>query len=321
MRFGVFTSMGGRTFHEVHDLWNHLQTTGWDIACVTDHFMPNTPSREGPVLEGWTTLAALANAVPKLRVGTIVLGNTYRHPAVLAKMAAQLDIITGGRLLLGMGAGWQENEHEAYGIPFYTMGERLARLDEACAVMRSLWTQPRSNYDGRFYQLSDAPLDPKPVQSPYPELMIGGGGEKVTLRIVAEHADHWNVWGGPGVLAAKGAILDQHCEKLGRDPAVLRRSANMALLVTDQQSDVDDLANTIATRMGKHAANAADTCLAGSRAQIEDKLEALLAAGVDTLFIPTLFRGLPELRDDMDILMQDIAPAFRDRWPAGHTPG
>ena len=315
MRFGVFTSMGGRNFDEVREFWTHLEQTGWDIACVTDHFMANSSTREGDVLEGWTTLSALATVVTRMRIGTIVLGNTYRHPAVVAKMAAQLDLITGGRLLLGMGAGWQQNEHEAYGIEFYTMGERLKRLDEACTVMRSLWTNERSNFEGQFYRLSDAPLEPKPVQKPHPELMIGGGGEKVTLRIVANQADHWNVWGGPGVLAAKGAILDQHCEAVGRDPSSLKRSANMALLVTDAQSDVDDLANTIATRMGKHAANAADTCLAGSKAQIEDKLEALLAAGVDTLFIPTLFRPLPELRRDLETFITVIAPAYRDRWP------
>ena len=116
------------------DLWRHLEATRWDIACVTDHFMPNTKEREGAMLESWSTLSALAALVPRMRVGTIVLGNTYRHPAIVAKMAAQVDIISGGRLLLGMGAGWQQNEHEAYGIPFYTMKERLERLDEACEV-------------------------------------------------------------------------------------------------------------------------------------------------------------------------------------------
>src|SRR5437870_6565530 len=126
--------------------------------------MPNTKEREGAMLEGWSTLAALSALVPRLRVGTIVLGNTYRHPAVVAKMSAQIDIISGGRLILGLGAGWQQNEHEAYGIPFYTMRERLERLDEACEVIRMLWTNPRSNFGGRYYQLSDAPLDPKPLQ-------------------------------------------------------------------------------------------------------------------------------------------------------------
>src|SRR5207248_6917828 len=180
----------------------------------------------------------------------IVLGNTYRHPAVVAKMAAQVDIISGGRLLLGLGAGWQENEHEAYGIPFSTMRERLERLDEACEVITSLWTQRRTTFKGRYYQLSDAPLDPKPVQQPHPELMIGGGGEKVTLRIVAKRANHWNVWGGPQVLARKSAILEQHCSKAGRDSKTIARSVNMALLITSNKDEIDQLTGTIMKRLG-----------------------------------------------------------------------
>src|SRR6266436_136855 len=170
MRFGVFTSLMAQTWLAVSGLWRHFESTGWDIACVSDHFMPNTKDREGPVLESWSTLSALAALVPRMRVGTIVLGNTYRHPAVVAKMAAQVDIISGGRLLLGVGSGWQRNEHEAYGIPFYTMRERLERLDEACQVIRSLWKERRTTFEGRYYQLTDAPLDPKPLQTPQPEL-------------------------------------------------------------------------------------------------------------------------------------------------------
>ncbi len=312
MRFGVFTSMGMQTWSGVVDLWRHLERTGWDIACVTDHFMPNTPEREGPMLESWSTLSALAALVPRMRVGTIVLGNTYRHPAVVAKMAAQVDIISGGRLLLGLGAGWQQNEHEAYGIPFHTMRERLERLDEACQVITSLWTERRSTLKGRYYQLSDAPLDPKPVQRPHPELMVGGGGERVTLRIVAKHADHWNVWGGPSVLARKGAILDEHCATVGRDPKRITRSVNMALHVTDKKEDVERLAQTIATRMGRHAADARDTCLAGTADQIRERLRQLRAAGGTVLFVPTMFRPLDELRHDLDRFITEIAPEFRD---------
>src|SRR3989338_6955847 len=263
MRFGLFTSMGGQTWPGLLELWQHLEATGWDIACVTDHFMPNTPERTGAMLESWSTLSALAALVPRLRIGTIVLGNTYRHPAVVAKMAAQVDIISGGRLLLGLGAGWQENEHEAYGIPFYTVRERLERLDEACQVLKSLWTRSRSDFAGRYYRLSNAPLDPKPVQKPHPELMLGGGGERVTLRIVAKHADHWNVWGGPQVLARKGAILDEDCAAVGRDPKTITRSANMVLLITDRKDEIDRLAETIATRLGRHVADARDTRPAG----------------------------------------------------------
>jgi len=311
MRFGLFTSTGGQTWAGVLDLWRHLEATGWDIACVTDHFLPNTKEREGAMLESWSTLSALSALIPRMRVGTIVLGNTYRHPAVVAKMAAQVDIISGGRLLLGLGAGWQQNEHEAYGIPFYTLGERLARLDEACQVMTSLWTERRSNFKGRYYQLSDAPLDPKPMQAPRPELMIGGGGERVTLRIAAKHADHSNIWGGPLVWAKKRAILDEHCAAVGRDPKTITRSANMALLITDKKEEVDRLAETIATRMGRHAADARDTCLAGTPDQIREQLHQLRAAGVDVLFIPSMFRPLPELRRDLDRFIAEIAPAFR----------
>jgi F420-dependent oxidoreductase-like protein len=311
MRFGVFTSLTWQTWPGVLDLWQHLESTGWDLACVSDHFMPNTKDREGAVLESWSTLSALAALIPRMRVGTIVLGNTYRHPAVVAKMAAQVDIISGGRLILGLGAGWQRNEHEAYGIPFYTMRERLERLDEACEVIRSLWTQRRSNFKGRYYQLSDAPLDPKPVQQPHPELMIGGAGERITLRIVARHADHWNVWGGPKVLARKSAILEEHCAKVGRDSKQIMRSVNMALLLTDKKAEIDRLADTIAARMGSHAADAKDTCLAGTRDQIREQLHALATAGATTLFIPTMFRPLDELRRDMDEFIGEIAPGFR----------
>jgi F420-dependent oxidoreductase-like protein len=311
MRFGIFTSTGGQTWSGILEFWKHLEATGWDIACVTDHFLPNTKEREGAMLESWSTLSALSALVPRMRVGTIVLGNTYRHPAVVAKMAAQVDIISGGRLLLGLGAGWQQNEHEAYGIPFYTLGERLARLDEACQVMTSLWTERRSNFKGRYYQLSDAPLDPKPMQAPRPELMIGGGGERVTLRIAAKHADHSNIWGGPQVLAKKRVILDEHCAAVGRDPKTITRSANMALLITDKKEEVDRLAETIATRMGRHAADARDTCLAGTPDQIRDQLHQLRAAGVDVLFVPSMFRPLPELRRDLDRFITEIAPAFR----------
>src|SRR5438876_6555510 len=311
MRFGIFTSLTNTTWDDVLQLWRHTEATGWDAACVTDHFMPNTKERVGNVLECWATLAALAPVVPRMRIGTIVVGNTYRHPAVVAKMAATVDVISGGRLILGLGAAWQENEHEAYGIPFYTVGERLARLDEACQVLKLLWTQPKSTFKGRYYQLSEAPLMPKPLQKPHPELMIGGGGEKVTLRIVAKHADHWNVWGGPRVLARKGAILDEHCAAVGRDPKNITRSANMVLLITDKKNEVDQLAESIAMRLGRHAADARDTCLAGSPDQIREQLHRLQAIGVETLFIPSLFRPLAELRRDLDRFIAEIAPAFR----------
>jgi len=310
MRFAIFSSMGNTTWDDVVALWRHAEQTGWDAACVTDHFMPNTPDRVGDMLESWTTLTALAALTKRMRVGTIVSGNTYRHPAVLAKMAANVDIISGGRLICGMGAGWQENEHTAYGMPFYTVGERLQRLDEACQVLNMLWTQERSTFKGKYYQLDDAPLMPKPVQKPRPELMIGGGGEKVTLKIVARWADHWNVWGGPETLAAKGKILDGHCAAIGRDPKTILRSAVMVPVLSEDRAEIDRIQQIFMTRMSRDEASAKDTLLAGSIAQIQDKLGKLREAGVGLLFIPTMFLGKDQFKP-LDAIIEKIAPALR----------
>jgi F420-dependent oxidoreductase-like protein len=302
--------MTGPTWDEILALWRYADQAGWDAACVTDHFMPNTADRVGDTLECWTALAALAAETRRMRVGTIVSGNTYRHPALLAKMAANVDIISRGRLICGIGAGWQENEHRAYGMDFYSTGERLRRLDEACRVLKALWTETRASYKGRYYQLDDAPLMPKPVQRPHPELMVGGGGEKVTLRIAAQHADHWNVWGGPATLTHKGRILDEHCARVGRDPKQILRSAVMVLAFADDRAGVERAEQAYMKRMGADAEKARDTVLAGSPSQIKDKLGALQAAGVGMLFIPTFL--LPaDRRPTLDRFMAEIAPTFR----------
>lgn len=310
MRFGLFTSLTRTNWETVLGLWRHVEATGWDAACVTDHFMPNTEDKAGDTLECWTTLTSLAALVPRIRVGTIVSGNTYRHPAVLAKMAATVDIVSRGRLICGIGAAWQENEHRAYGIPFYTVGERLARLDEACQILEALWSQPRTTFRGRYYQLEDAPCMPKPIQQPHPELMVGGAGEKVTLRIAARHADHWNVWGGPETLARKGRILEEHCAAVGRDPKTLLRSANMPLLITEDRAEVERLRDQVMRAFGRDADSAQETLLAGSVAAVRDKLARLRDSGVGMLFIPSFF--LPkDPRPQLDRFMAEVTPAFR----------
>jgi len=310
MRFGIFMGLTNTTWDEVLTLARHCDETGWDAFCVTDHFMPNTPERTGDSLECWTALAALAHATRRIRVGTIVSGNTYRHPAVLAKMATNVDIISGGRLLCGMGAGWQENEHRAYGLPFYTVGERLQRLDEACQILKLLWTQDKASFKGRFYQLDDAPASPKPVQRPHPELMVGGGGEKVTLKVAAKHADHWNVWGGPEILRAKGQILDQHCAAVGRNPKEILRSGVMVPILSEDRAEVERGQEAFQKRFGGDKARAADIALSGSVAQIQDKLGRLRDAGVGMVFIPSLFmRG--DKRPLLDRLIGEVAPALR----------
>jgi len=260
------------------------------------------------MLEGWSTLTALSTLVPRIQVGTSCSAIPI-PPGGVAKMAAQVDIISAGGFLLGLGAGWQENEHEAYGIPFYTMRERLERLDEACQVMKSLWTENRSTFKGRYYTLSDAPLQPKAVQKPHPELMIGGGGEKVTLLTVAA-TPSLNVWGGPRCWPTRAASSTSTAQRRARsqDHPPL---GNMSLLITDKKAEADALAETIGTRMGRHARTPRDTCLPALPSRSGPRWPRLRAAKVDNPVIPTLFRPLPELRRDLDRFIAEIAPAFR----------
>lgn len=309
MKFGLFTGITGITWEQLCDLWRHVEGTGWDAAFVTDHFMPNVPDPVTETLECWTALAGLALVTSRMRIGTLVSGNTYRHPAVLAKMAVTVDTMAGGRLICGVGGAWQRNEHQAYGIPFYTVGERLNRLDEACQVLLSLWTAHKTTFKGKYYQLDEAPLYPKSLQQPHPELLIGGGGEKKTLRIVAKYADHWNVWGGPKTLRHKGRILEAHCSEIGRDAAQITRSANMPMLITDDAAAKERLAVGLMRRFGRSETEAHDTVLTGSVAEIQDKIGRLQAAGVEQLFIPTF---LPAWSlDQLDRFITDVAPALR----------
>ena len=190
-----------------------------------DHFVPLRADPGDPCLEGWTTLTALAVHTTRARVGLMVAGNTYRHPAIMAKMGAALDVITDGRLEFGIGAGWHEGEHRMYGLPYPSIGDRIRALGEACQVLKALWTQDVSDFDGRYYRLEAARCEPKPVHRPHPPITIGGTGEKLTLRVVARHADQWN-FNGKSVdeFVRLNGVLDQHCRDVGRDPAAIARS-------------------------------------------------------------------------------------------------
>ena len=271
---------------------------------IADHFMPNKPvgedASDGLVHESWTTLAAFASRINRVKLGHMVSGNTYRHPALTAKMAAQIDIISGGRFILGLGAAWQENEHHAYGIHFGTLKERMDRFEEACQVVTELFSYQKTNFTGKHYQLVDAPLEPKPIQTPMP-LMIGGGGEKRTLLIAAKYANEWNVWGTPEVLIHKQSVLDAHCSDVHRDPAEIQRSACMLLMMTDNE-DI----------LGPARASGRPV-LGGSNDEIKRTVQAYVDAGVDELIIPdfTLGSNAFQRTEQMDRFITEIAPEFR----------
>ncbi len=217
--FGIKTAPQHTTYEAILRVWQQAdENPAFDHAWLFDHYAPIFSGIDGPCLEGWTTLAALAAETSRLRIGLMVTGNTYRHPAVLASIAATVDIVSNGRLDLGIGAGWNEYEHNSMGIPLYAPGERIRRLDEACQIIKQLFTQDLTTFEGRYYQLKDARREPKPVQQPHPPFVIGGSGEQLTLRVVAKHADVWNFVAGPvDVFQHKIDVLKQHCEAVGRD--------------------------------------------------------------------------------------------------------
>jgi F420-dependent oxidoreductase-like protein len=229
MRFAFKTAPQYTTWDDMLAVWRagdeiELFESAWNF----DHFYPIRGDSTGPCLEAWVTLTALAQATRRLRLGTLVTGIHYRHPGVLANMVATLDIVSGGRLELGIGAGWNEEESGAYGIELGSPRERSDRFEEACGVLIGLLSQETTTFTGKYFQLSEARCNPKPVQQPHPPICIGGSGERRTLRTVARFAQHWNFVGGTvDDFRAKRDVLYSHCSDVGRDPGEILISSHV----------------------------------------------------------------------------------------------
>jgi F420-dependent oxidoreductase-like protein len=278
MRFGFWPNPRS-DYKATKTLAQHAEATGWDGIWLADHFLPEEQALI-PVHECWITMAALARDVPRVRLGTLVAGNTYRHPAVLANMVATLDNLADGRVVLGLGAGWQQNEHEAYGLDYGSVGSRLDRLEEACQIIKGLFSNEHFSFNGEHYQLQDAPLEPKPQQTKMP-LMIGGGGEKRTLKITAQYADEWNVWGDVDILRHKMGVLDQHCESVGRDPQEIERSAVALLFLSDNEKYLKRI----------READIASPTIIGNVNEVIEIVSKLKEIGVKELIIPDFTLG------------------------------
>ena len=231
MRFAFKTAPQNTSWEEMLPVWREADDievfeSGW----VFDHFYPIVGDSAGPCLEGWMVLAALAQATRRLRLGVLVTGIHYRHPAVLANMASTLDVISAGRLELGIGAGWNEEESGAYGIELGSRRERSDRFEEACQVLIGLLSEESTDFEGTYYQLKAARNEPKGPQRPHPPICIGGSGERRTLLTTAKYAQHWNFAGGsPSDFAQKRDVLFSHCAAVGRDPAEITLSSHMRL--------------------------------------------------------------------------------------------
>lgn len=238
LRLGVYTGQN-RSWPTMLEQWQAIESLGFDAAGMVDHFMPTTGDEDGNFHEGWTLISALAARIPRIRLAILVSGNTYRNPVLLAKQATTLDHISGGRVDLGIGAGWYVREHEAFGWDLPRAGVRVDMVRESVQVIRSLVTNHRTTFNGEHYRLQDAPFQPKPVQEHLP-LMIGAQQTRM-LRAAAEFADIWNVNQKPEKMAEFGKVLDQHCQDIGRDPASIRRSgfAVPAFLGSDPFASVD----------------------------------------------------------------------------------
>jgi F420-dependent oxidoreductase-like protein len=222
------------------NLATNAENLGFDSFWVMDHFhqISMAGKQDAPMLEAWTTLSVLAGITSKIKLGTLVTGVMYRHPSVLAKMAATLDVLSKGRLFMGIGAAWNQEESLAYSIPFPPNKERLSRLEEAIQIIRKMWTEePTATFNGKYYQIRNAYCNPKPIQKPSPPIMVGGSGERQTLRIVAKYADACNLFGSAETVKRKLIVLNEHCKSVGRDyDSILKTKLGFIVIDNDKET-------------------------------------------------------------------------------------
>jgi F420-dependent oxidoreductase-like protein len=286
MRFGAAFWIQRTDWPALRDACLAVERAGWDSLWLDDHLLADEGDWHDPKLEGWSTLSAVAALTERVRLGLLVSANTFRNPGLTAKLATTLDHVSGGRATLGLGGGWFEREHDAFGIDFGSgFGERLDRLDEAVGLIRRLLDGETVTHKGRFYEMTDALCRPRPVQARLP-ILIGGSGPRKTLRTTAAYADLWNAYGQPDAIAAHDAVLRAHCEDVGRDQreiartvtqdAVIRDTTEAALAVYDELAEIHGLAEQTGAGSG-----ARYVLLAGPPAEIAQRLRAFDSVGVD----------------------------------------
>lgn len=264
MRLGVMIEgQEGLTWDRWRRLARATEDLGFASLWRSDHFSSLFGDRAQPALETWISLAMAAQETKRVRLGPLVCSMTFRHPSLLARMAAQVDVLSGGRLEVGVGAGWNVMEHETFGIEFPPLKERMDMLEEGVQVMQALWAEGKASFSGRHYRLKDATCHPKPAQTPLP-LVIGGTGEKRTLLIAARYASHWNAVGvDPKTFAEKRAVLERHCAAVGRDPAEIRRSVMGGFILGRSDADVRGHFQRVVAAMPPLSQLDAETALSG----------------------------------------------------------
>ncbi len=262
------------------------ENTGFDSFWVMDHFhqIQFVGRPEEPMLEGWSVISMLAGLTTKIRLGTLVTGIIYRYPSVLAKIAATLDVLSKGRFFMGIGAAWNEQESLAYGISFPSNQERLLRLEEAIQVIRKMWTEePNASFEGKYYQIKNAYCNPKPMQKPSPPILVGGSGERKTLKIVAKYADACNLFGSPDTLKKKLDILKEHCKTVGRDYDSILKT-KLATIVVDENKEMAD-SRVQATFRGMPEEQIKEFVIYGTPEDIQSQIRVLEQVGIQYLIV------------------------------------
>ena len=311
IRFGIHAGPQHTTYADYGALWRSAEDLGYDWASVFDHFVPIQTDPEGPCFEGLTLLAAMAAQTSKIRCGVLVMGNTYRHPAVLANIATTIDHISGGRLELGVGAGWWEMEHEQYGIELPPIGRRIRMLGETLPILKSLWTQHRTTFEGRYYQLTDALCEPKPIQQPHIPLWVGGAGEKLTLRTVAESADGWNTFFMPeGEYQHKLDVLAEHCRAVGREPRDIRKSLVIQAVVRNDVEAVQTQAERLARSRNATVDQLRGRMVLGTPEQCVEQLLPYAKLGVSDFIIGM---RAPADFETLELVATKISPAVKEQ--------
>ena len=314
--FGVFMPQGWKM--ELADVegdaekWNvavdvalRAEQLGFHSIWVYDHFHNVPRPAHEAVFECWTTMAAISQRTSRIRLGQMVGCNSYRNPGLLAKITSTLDVISGGRLEWGIGAGWYENEYRGYGFEFPKPKDRIGMLRESVEIVKSMWTNTETTYDGKYYKTVRANCDPKPLQKPTPPVWIGGGGEQLTLRVVAEHADCSNFGGKPDEWAHKREILKGHCAAVGRDEAEIRKTWSPEVFIRSTEKELAE--RTKGGLWGDSVENWRDNNLVGTPEQVAEKVATYVGLGCSG-FIPWC-ADYPDT-ETMELLATKVMPEF-----------
>lgn len=284
IRFGVCLPQHGGTWDEVLAVARACDRLGYDSLWAVDHFF-GIPDATQPIFEGWTELTAVAAVTERIRLGHLVLCVSYRNPALLAKMAATLDHVSRGRFVLGMGAGWHQQEYQAYGLTFPPIGTRLKELDEALTIIRKLWTEEPASFFGEHFHVEDAYCRPRPVQTPHPPILVGGTGERVLLRIVAEHATIWNNLGwAHRDLPRKLDVLRQHCETAKRDFSTIEISQQTLAAIGESEDEAQRATKEVLGEL-PFLSGGEDLIIAGTPEQCVERVRRTVAMGATTLIL------------------------------------